>query len=226
MKTILCVEDELRILRNNYKVLAEAGYTVLAAPTLARARECLENHKPDAIVLDIMLPDGNGLEYLKELRAQGNQIPVIMLTAWNRNADIARGLDMGADDYVGKPFTYDVLLSRLRKMLAHAERVPERIMRGPLTLDMLSGQAFLADEDLLLAKKEFAMLLLFVQNESKIMSGEYLYEKVWKQPMNMDDSAIKSAVYRLRKKIAGFGYTIITEYGEGYRFEKELEPSE
>jgi DNA-binding response OmpR family regulator len=221
MKTILCVEDEIRVLRNNKKTLTEAGFNVLIAENLEQARERMAGH-PDGIVLDIMLPDGNGLEYLKELRAQGSNIPVLMLTAWNTNADIARGLDLGADDYIGKPFTYDVLLSRVKKMLSAAERVPERIIRGALSLDILSGQAFLSGVDLLLAQKEFALLLLFIQHEGKTLSAEYLYEKVWGKPLAGSTRALSNMIYRLRKSIDGSGYDILTKRGYGYCFEKEL----
>jgi DNA-binding response OmpR family regulator len=217
MKTILCVEDEIRVLRNNKKILTEAGFNVLTAENLAQARERMAGH-PDAVVLDIMLPDGNGLEYLKELRARGGNIPVLMLTAWNTDADIARGLDLGADDYIGKPFTYDVLLSRVKKMLAAAERVPERVTRGTLSLDILSGQAFLSGVDLLLAQKEFSLLLLFIQHEERTLSAEYLYEKVWGQPLAGSTRALANTIYRLRKSIEGSGYDILTKRGQGYCF--------
>jgi two-component system copper resistance phosphate regulon response regulator CusR/two-component system response regulator QseB len=222
MKTILCVEDEIRVLRNNKKTLTEAGINVLTAQNLAQARERLAGQLPDCIVLDIMLPDGNGLEYLKELRAQGNNIPVLMLTAWNTSTDIARGLDLGADDYIGKPFTYDVLLSRVKRMLSKSERVPERITRGTLSLDILSGQAFLNNVDMLLTRKEFSMLLLFTQNEGRMLSSEYLYEKAWGRQTNEDENVVRSQISRLRKKLPGSGYTITVEYGGGYCFERKF----
>jgi DNA-binding response OmpR family regulator len=222
MKTILCVEDDPKILYNNSRALAQNGYKVMAAANLAQARELLADHAPDGIVLDIMLPDGNGLEYLRELREQGNAVPVLMLTAWNTSADIAKGLDFGADDYIGKPFAYDVLLSRVRKMLDHAQRVPERVSVGALTLDVLSGRAFLDGADMLLAKKEFALLLLFVQSEGKLMSDEYIYEKIWKQPMHEDAQAVRNTVSRLRKRLSGSGLAISSEYGEGYRLGTQM----
>jgi len=225
MKLILCVEDAPHVLENNRKAFADNGYAVLAAESLAQARQHLTSQAPDAIVLDIMLPDGLGLDFLTEIREQGNKTPVIMLTAWDKPQDIARGLRLGANDYLSKPFSYEVLLARVEAMLRSAEQIPERVTRGLLALDVMSGQAFLKGENLLLAKKEFALLLLFVQNENRTLSGEYLYEKVWKQPMNRDDNALKNAVYRLRKKISGFGYTLVTEYGEGYRFVKEQKAS-
>jgi DNA-binding response OmpR family regulator len=221
MKTILCVEDDLKILYNNRRALTQNGFIVLTAESLAQARRHLENGRPDGIILDIMLPDGNGLEYLKELRAGGNNVPVLMLTAWNTEADIIRGLDLGADDYIGKPFTYGLLLSRLRKMLDHAERMPDRISRGALSLDVLSGQAFKDGADMLLSQKEFSLLLLFIKNEGRTMGADYLYEKVWGLSANNDTRALANMVYRLRKSMEGCGYDIATRRGKGYCFEAE-----
>ena len=221
-KTILCVEDELKILRNNREALIGAGYNVLTAENLAQARERLANNTVDGIVLDIMLPDGNGLEFLKELRAQGNNIPVLMLTAWNTNADIARGLELGADDYIGKPFGYEVLLSRVKKMLTHAHRVPETVIKGSLQLHITAMTAELNGVDMLLTQKEFALLLLFTQNEDRTMSAEYLYEKVWKASLNDDNRTLKKHISSLRKHLENgdSGYKITNKYGEGYCFEK------
>ena len=221
MKTILCVEDEIEILEHNKRVLSENGYNVIPAENLAQAREILAKTIPDAIVLDVMLPDGNGLEYLKELRAGGCEIPIIMLTAWNRSYNKAHGLDAGADDYMGKPFEYDELLARIRKILKQAERVPEKVTRGTLSLNVVSGAAYCGGVDLLLTKKEFACLMIFTQNENRTVGAEYLYEKVWGQDMNDDTNTVKTTVSRLRKKIENSGFTIV--YGkemDGYCFEE------
>jgi DNA-binding response OmpR family regulator len=221
MRLILCVEDEVQVLENNRKAFTDAGYSVITAENLAQAREQLATHAPDAIVLDIMLPDGLGLDWLAEIRKQGNKIPVIMLTAWDKPYDKARGLRLGANDYLGKPFEYDELLARVEVMFRNVEQIPEKITRGLLTLNPVSGQAFLSGVDLLLAKKEFALLLFFVQNENRDVSAEYLYEKVWGQDMNDDNNPVKISVSRLRKKIENSGYTINFDKDmDGYRFEK------
>jgi len=220
MKLILCVEDELHVLENNRKAFVDAGYDVLTSENLAQAREQLSKHTPDAIVLDIMLPDGIGLDLLTEIREAGNKVPVIMLTAWDKPYDVARGLRLGANDYLSKPFEYEVLLARVEAMFRNVEQMPERITRGTLSLNVLSGQAFVKNDDLLLAKKEFNLLLLFVQNEDTVMSAEYLYEKIWGQKMAGDSRALGNVVSRLRQKMKGSGYTISTEYGNGYRFER------
>jgi len=221
MKTILCVEDELDILDNNRKALEDAGYTALTAANIAEARGILAKQTPDAVVLDIMLPDGNGLEFLKELRAAGNHVPVIMLTAWNQNADIAKGLRSGANDYLGKPFGYEVLLARVEALFRNVGRVPDSVEKGPLKLDVIANQTFLDGMDMMLTQKEFALLLLFAQNEGRCIGAEYLYEKIWKAPIANDDSALKNAVYKLRKKLTDSGYEIASKRGEGYLLARE-----
>jgi len=219
MKLILCIEDELDILENNRKILVDNGYKVLTAANLAEARKHLENTTPDAILLDIMLPDGNGLEYLKELRSQGCIIPIIMLTAWNRSHNKALGLDLGADDYMGKPFEYDELLARIRKVIKQAERIPDTIVKGRLTLNLTSMSAEINGMDMNLTKNEFSLLLFLVQNEGKEKSVEELYTKVWGQSMEGSKHAIQKKISILRKKINPLGYTISSIYGKGYVFE-------
>ncbi|MCL1940753.1 MAG: response regulator transcription factor [Synergistaceae bacterium] len=219
-KKILCVEDETDILANNRDALIEGGYSVLTAENLAQARDHLSKQTPDAIVLDIMLPDGNGLAFLKELREAGNRVPVIMLTAWNKNADIAGGLRAGANDYLGKPFSYDVLLARVEALFRNVGYVPDSVEKGPLKLDIAANQAFLDGADMLLTQKEFSLLLLFVQNEGRFMSVPYLYEKVWGQSMEKDTQAIRKSISRLRSKLKGCGFAIVSYRDEGYRLEK------
>jgi DNA-binding response OmpR family regulator len=218
MKTILCVEDELDVLENNRKTLTDNGYSVLAAANLAQARQHLSKTTPDLIVLDIMLPDGNGLEFLQELRGQGCDIPIIMLTAWNRSQNKAQGLDLGANDYMGKPFEYVELLARIRNILKQAEQVPEAISRGKLTLKITSDEAFVNGENMLLTQKEFALLRLFVQYEGRTISAEYLYEKVWGREMLGDDNTIKATISKLRSKLQNSDHAIVSVRGEGYYF--------
>lgn len=221
MKTLLCVEDDKTLLKNNRDFFENKGYRVLAAEDLAGARKHLSQESPDAILLDIMLPDGNGLDLLTELRGVGSKTPVIMLTAWGEPKDVSRGYRLGATAYLSKPFDYDAVLAAVESIFRNVEEVPEMIVKGRLKLKMTSMIAFVNEADMLLTQKDFALLLLFVQNENKTMSAEYLYEKVWNSPMNDDTQAIKSAISRLRKRLAGSGYTIFTQRYEGYIFERE-----
>jgi DNA-binding response OmpR family regulator len=218
VKLILCVEDEARVLKNNRKALIDGGYKVLTAENLAQAREHLTRQTPDAVVLDIMLPDGLGLDLLAELRERGDKIPVLLLTAWDKPYDVARGLRLGANDYLSKPFEYEVLLARVEAMFRNVGQIPDVTEKGPLRLDILAGVAFMDGVDMLLTQKEFSLLLLFIQHEGRMMSAEYLYEKVWGRPMEGDDNAVRATVSRLRKKLTGSGYSITTDQGEGYCF--------
>jgi DNA-binding response OmpR family regulator len=221
MRTLLLVEDERDILENNRKFFTAEGYRVLTAENLAQARDHLSKETPGAIVLDIMLPDGNGLDLLTELREAGSKIPVIMLTAWGKSSDVARGLKLGANDYMSKPFTYEVLQARVDVMFRNVEELPETIEKGAITLNMNSMIATLHGEDILLTQKEFALLLMFIRSEGKTMSADYIYEKVWGASMADDARAVKLQVSNLRTKIKGSGYIILAIRGTGYRFEAE-----
>ena len=221
MKTILCVEDETKILYTNERMLTADGYRVLTAENLAEARAHLARETPDAIVLDIMLPDGNGLDYLQELRAAGCKIPIIMLTAWNRSNNIARGLDLGANDYIGKPFAYEVLLSRVKALFRNIEQIPEFIVKHNITLRVRSMEVSIGNDRIKLPPVEFFLLQLLIENDGKTLSAAYLYEKVWGADMNDDPNAVKVTITRLRKKLAASGYGIAAVYGAGYRFERE-----
>jgi DNA-binding response OmpR family regulator len=222
VKTLLVVEDELDILKNHCDFLEKHGYAVLSAENLAQARGHLSGAMPDAIVLDIMLPDGNGLDLLTELRAAGSKIPIIMLTAWGKPRDVSRGLRLGANDYLSKPFEYEVLLARVEAMFRNVETVPGVITKGSLTLKVRSARANIRGEDLRLKPKEFALLLELVENEGRVVSAERLYETVWEAPMAGDNRTLKKHISILRKhlKNEGSGYTVSAIYGEGYRFEK------
>ena len=217
---LLLIEDNPRIQLANKDMLGLLGYEVAIAMNLAEARACLLAQTPDVVVLDIMLPDGSGLDFLQELR-QTTALPVLMLTALGTNEDTVKGLSLGADDYLAKPYAYPVLAARVEALLRRAARVPEVIRKGRLCFDVTAGVATFDGADLLLSQKEFALLLTLVQNEARFLSAEYLYEKVWKQPMTGDVNALKSTLKRLRAKLEGSGYCIALSKGEGYQFERE-----
>ena len=217
---ILLVEDNEQIAYANERMLKRRSYEVMTACTLSEAKQKMRERKPDAIVLDIMMPDGNGLDFLRELRKESN-IPVLLLTGLTGSDDIIKGLADGGDDYLTKPYEFSVLLARLEALLRRAERLPEVLHKGLLKLDVMAAQAFFRDEDLLLTQKDFALLLMFTQNEEKTINAEYIYEKLWKVPLIKDKQAIKSAISRLRAKLLGSGYTILAMRGEGYVFKKE-----
>ncbi len=218
MKTLLIVEDELQILSNHRRFFTDNGFRVLEAETAARAREQLAKHTPDIILLDIMLPDGNGLDLLTQWRAAGIILPIIMLTAWGEPQDISRGYRLGATAYFSKPFDYEAVLVFIEGLINSAAQMPEMIEKGALTLNLTSMTAFVNGEDIILTQKEFALLLLFARNEGKTMSAEYIYEKVWGMDTNNDVRTVKNRISKLREKIGESGYTMTAVRGDGYLF--------
>ena len=218
-KMILLVEDEKEVQNYNKHLLSKQGFIVETAMTLADAGTFLTAKKPDAIILDVGMPDGSGLDFLREFR-QTSKIPVLMLTGFGEANDVVRGFQTGCDDYLPKPYTFEVLLARLNYLLQRTEQVPEIIEKGPLTIKITSMAALLRGVDLLLTQKEFFLLLLFVQNEDKAMSAEYIYEKVWGQDMNKEARALQQHISNLRGKIEESGYIIVPVRNAGYRFEK------
>ncbi|MCL2270904.1 MAG: response regulator transcription factor [Treponema sp.] len=222
MQNILLVEDNEDIQLVNKRMLDRLYiYKIHLAMNLAEARKMLSESTPDLIVLDIMLPDGNGLDFLKELRRQHKNLPVLLLTALGTPEDEVKGLKSGGDDYLTKPYDYSVLLARIKALLNRAERVPETITKGTMIIKIPSNEVFINDENIRLSQNEFGLLLQFAQNEDCVIGAAYLYEQVWGLKMLEDTSALRNTVYKLRKKLANSGFTIVAERGDGYIFEKE-----
>lgn len=217
---LLLIEDNPRIQLANKDMLELLGYEVSLAMNLSEAKACLLAQTPDMVVLDIMLPDGSGLDFLRELH-QNSNIPMLLLTALGTAEDTVRGLSLGADDYLAKPYAYPVLAARVEALLRRAEQIPEKLTRDRLSLDVAASVATLDGTDLLLTQKEFALLLILTQHKERFISAEYLYEKAWKQPMVGDSQALKKTVFNLRKKIENSGWRIDWSRGEGYCFERE-----
>jgi DNA-binding response OmpR family regulator len=218
---VLLVEDNKRVQVNNKEILERHGYDVLLAMDLAGARAAVRVRMPDVIVLDITLPDGNGLDFLKELR-EISQIPVLVLTADQTPEKSSESLDVGSDDFRRKPYAVKELRARVDALMRRAARVPETVVKGPFTLDMTKMIAYVNGEDMLLTGKDFLLLKFFLERENQFMTADYLYEKVWGAPMTADDSAVKNAVSRLRKKMSGAEYTIVFDRGKGcYRLGEE-----
>jgi DNA-binding response OmpR family regulator len=217
-KVILLVEDNKKIMQNNMTILKYHGAKVETAATLARARSLLANKQFDAAVFDIMLPDGSGIDLLREVRAVSN-LPILLLTAKSDTEDIIKGLSVGADDYLVKPYDLNVLAARIDALLRRTQTgIDENLVIGPLRFYLFSNQAFYVDTDLQLTQKEFALLLLLAQNERKTLSMEYLFEKVWKRQPAGDTIALRSQISNLKKKISAVTENILIESSrnEGY----------
>ena len=231
---VLMVEDNTEVLRMNKKWLNEAGFDTVSAVTLAEARKLLETRSPDVTLLDILLPDGNGLDFISEYKAICDA-PVLFCSSRNEDRDILLGLESGGDDYIPKPYNIDILVARIKVMWRKEKETRDRmraiiagktldrvINRGPLRLDILAGRAIMHGRDAGLTPKEFALLLMLVQNEGREVSAVELYEKVWNLPACEDTRTIKNHISRLRGKLSinDDAHTLIsTEYGNGYRFQ-------
>jgi len=217
---LLLVEDELEVQAKNKKILERRGYCIRQAYSLAQAEAIIAIEPPRAIILDIGLPDGSGLDFLHELR-KTSTVPVMMLTAMGTPEDIVRGLEIGGDDYLPKPYDLTVFLRRVDALLRRASLIPETVVLGSLKLEPASGRAYVDSRDMVLSQKEYSLLQQFVQHPDKTLGSEYLYEKAWGQEMFEGDNSLRNMVYRLRKKLEGSGYTITSERNEGYILEEE-----
>jgi len=225
-KTLLLVEDSKKVQNYNKQMLEDEGFAISTAMTLSQAWKYLAGHgsaggsRPNAIILDIGMPDGNGLDFLRELRERGNRIPVLLLTGYGEEKDVLLGFQSGCDDYLPKPYTFKILLMRIWRLLERTEQVPEILTKGTLTLKPISSEAYVNGVSMGLSPKEYDLLQYFVQNESRVMTAEQVYEAVWGKPMGGDANAVKKTVSQLRKKLTGCGYTITNEYGNGYCFQR------
>jgi len=220
LNSILLVEDEKDIQFANKIILERrGGYKVRLAMNLAEARKAIIEAEPTTIVLDIMLPDGSGLDFLRELREEGRDIPVLLLTALGTAKEKVEGLRAGGDDYLAKPYDNDELLARLESLLRRTRR--NIIQHGNLTVNHDTRRAYLNGEDLQLNRIEYNLLLLLVRNENKLVTAAELYKKAWEQPLNDNTGALHAQISKLRKKLHDSGYSITTKRGRGYVFEKE-----
>ena len=215
---VLLVEDEPVIQEKNKRILERHGYAVRQAFTLTEAKASVAEEPPSAIVLDIQLPDGNGLDFLQELR-KTSTIPVMILTAMGTPQDIVRGFETGGDDYLSKPYELPVFLKRVEALIRRASIMPDTLVYGPIRIDTASNRAYADGRDLGLQPKELSLLQQFIQHPDETMSAESLYEKVWGQKMAGDDSTIKAALSKLRSKLTNSGYTITASRGKGYFLE-------
>ena len=221
MGVVLLVEDNKKILDANRWILQERGHEVLCAETLAEARAVLSRQTPDIAVLDIMLPDGDGVTFLPELRKICN-IPVLFLTSLTEQEEIISGLRAGGNDYITKPYKIDEFCARVEAAMQweFSRRNNLKFSHGPFTLDLLAGQAQANDEQLTLTSTEFKLLYLCLQNEGKIMEFGFIYESIWQNQMGDDKNAVQAAVKRFRQKIEPVGYDIYAVRNKGYIFDK------
>lgn len=218
---ILIVEDEGKVSRFVERALTEQAYTVRVVANCAAARDALAETPYDAVVLDLGLPDGDGLELLRDWRASGFNEPVLILSARDAVEDRIRGLNLGADDYLPKPFSVDELVARLRSLLRRQGTAPRATLlehRG-VRLDLLARVATNQGQPVVLTSREFALLELFLQNPRRVLTRTLIAEKIWEASYEMETNLIDVYVRRLRVKFEtpGGEPLIKTVRGSGYQ---------
>ena len=212
---LLVVEDEARIAAFLVKGLTAAGYAVDLASTVAQAMELTVQHEFTLAVLDLRLPDGDGLDVLREIRARGDDLPVIVLTARAEIGDRVEGLDLGADDYLAKPFAFDELLARVRTRIRGHAAQGSVLVSGEIELDLRTRRARGFDGEVDLTQREFTLLETFLRHGGHVLSREQLLSQVWGMDFDPGSNLVDVYVGYLRRKL-GDG-SIETVRGAGYR---------
>lgn len=229
---ILVVEDESDIAALVAYQLAHAGYQVRTATSGGEALKAIDTELPDLVVLDLMLPEIGGAEILRTLRSrkETSGTPVIILTARGDEEDRLRGFELGADDYIAKPFSPRELVMRVRAVLRRA--APEsgrtgrgRVLRagtGGLTIDVDANRVTVDGADVQLTPKEFQLLICLLERRGRTQSRRRLLESVWDTTAEIETRTIDMHVGRLRAKLGSAGEMIETVRGFGYRFRAEV----
>jgi two-component system copper resistance phosphate regulon response regulator CusR len=221
--SILLIEDELKTLAYLSKGLSESGFHVDAAQDGAQGARLIRGNEYDLVVLDVMLPERDGWSLLGEMRAAGNHTPVLFLTARDSVQDRVRGLELGADDYLIKPFAFSELLARIRSILRRSAIRPlERLRVSDLDIDVTRAQASRAGRRLDLTSKQFSLLCLLARHNGEVLSRKFLSEQVWDIRFETDSNIIDVAIRRLRNKVDDpFPLKLIhTIRGVGYLLEQ------
>ncbi|MDT9002021.1 response regulator transcription factor [Paucibacter sp. APW11] len=216
---ILLVEDDPTLAQIMRSSLAEAGHLVDAAETLEQARYLWRIQPVDAVLLDLSLPDGNGLQALREARQRGDRTPVLVLTARNRTEERIAGLDAGADDYLGKPFELAEVEARLRAIVRRRLDLDDRVQLGELLLDRRTRRFFIAGQELALPAREHAVLWELMTPPGRVVNKASLSDKLSDFDVALGANALEVFVSRLRKKLQGSGAGIRTLRGLGYLIE-------
>ncbi len=221
---ILVVDDEIEIVRALERSLAAHGFEVFTAGSGEEALEAISHHRPDVMLLDLGLPGMSGLEVIKRVRAQSN-LPIIVLSVKDTEHDKVQAFDLGADDYVPKPFGMDEVLARLRAALRHSAQVEsgtEAIFTvGPLRVDFAQRLVQVDGQEVKLTPTEYDLLKALIKNSGKIMTRQMLLSQVWGTGYGAESHYLHVYVGQLRRKIEpdpAHPRFILTISGVGYRF--------
>ncbi len=222
-ETILAVDDEEHIIELVTFNLKAAGYRVLTAATGEDALKVCEAEQPNMVLLDIMLPGIDGLEVCRRLKGDRltANIPIIMLTARGEEVDKVLGLELGADDYITKPFSVRELVARVKALLRRAatttETDPQTVYAGDIMVDIANYEAFKGGEKLGLTLKEFELLKVLILSCGKVLTRDYLLDRIWGYEYYGETRTVDVHIRHLRQKLGDETY-IETVRGVGYRF--------
>ncbi|MDX8125826.1 phosphate regulon transcriptional regulator PhoB [Methylomonas sp. EFPC1] len=221
---ILVVEDEEAIREMLVMVLEQANLTVIAVGSAEQARESLADNMVDLIILDWMLPGISGVELARRLKNEPGykELPIILLTARGEEEDKIRGLEIGADDYVTKPFSPKELIARIKAVMRRSGKLSEsgQLSVGDLTLDAEQHKLTIAGRSLEVSPTEFRLMQFFMTNPDKVYSRTHLLDQVWGRSVYIEERTVDVHIRRLRKILAEYGREelIQTVRGFGYRF--------
>ena len=221
---VLLIEDDVTIARLLKEGLEDESYAVDVANDGSEGYRTAVADEYDVIILDIMLPEMNGYEVCRALRNDGNKTPILMLTARDAERDIVEGLDAGADDYLAKPFSFDVLLARIRALLRRPnEKLEEILQVGDLKLDPSSKKVTRASQEINLTAKEYGVLEYLMRNKGKVLSKEQIISHVWDFDADVLPNNVELFIMFLRRKIGKpFKSKLIhTVSGFGYKLEEK-----
>jgi two-component system response regulator MprA len=219
MPKILVVEDEADIADFVSRGLIHSGFEVEVAHTGRQALEAALSRSPDLVILDLMLPDMDGIDICSQLRAAGKDVGIVILTARHLVGERVRGLEAGADDYLPKPFAFEELLARIRAVLRRRNSLKESVIRvGKLEIDTERRQVRRGDRLIDLTTREFELLMLLAQNADKPLSREVILQRIWGYDFGGETDPVKVYINYLRRKLNAGGETdmLHTLRGFGY----------
>ncbi len=232
MKNILIADDEPGIVLGLGDELKAEGFKVFSASNGEEALAAVRKHKPNLLILDIMLPKLSGIEVCKRLRKEGARLPILMLTAKNEEVDKVVGLEVGADDYVTKPFSLREVVARVKAILrrveeAGAKKVLEKLEFDDLVLDFRKLEGWKKGRPLDLTPREFQILKLFAERPHEVIRREEFLDEVWTES-NVTDRSVDNEIFKIRKEIEadpGCPRYIVSVRSVGYKFVPEGERS-
>jgi two-component system, OmpR family, response regulator len=217
VSAVLLVEDDENLRVTLADNLEEQGYLVTPVGTFKGAQEALKKNKVDLVVLDLMLPDGDGYQLCRQIRSERLPVRVLMLTARSLEEDLVRGFDAGADDYLAKPYRLRELLARIAALLRRGEVKRSLHRFGGYTLDEAARTVEGPKGPVPLTRKEFDVLLMLLERKGEVLSRDDILDRVWGADVVVDVHTVDNFVSSLKKKLKGDGFELKTVRGVGFR---------